>query len=211
MPTAGSGAVLAKCEQQNPGGSVKDRIALSMIETAEAAGLKESQVVLYPMPAGGSFDRRLEHDHAIEAVAIAKAVGKPVQLTWSRWQEHLAGWPRPPVSAVMAAKVAPGGTLTGWKARLAMPASGHEFGQRLFGAPQFLDLAFQFGDRLLEIEEVRVHSRFALRPSPAATRQCSPRGAVVKSACAGRFRYGGGFGCMRRLSRAERAPTKPAL
>ncbi|HPH28517.1 MAG TPA: cysteine synthase A [Pseudomonadota bacterium] len=39
MPTAGSGAVLAKCEQQNPGGSVKDRIALSMIETAEAAGL----------------------------------------------------------------------------------------------------------------------------------------------------------------------------
>lgn len=39
MPTTGSGAVLAKCEQQNPGGSVKDRIALSMIETAEAAGL----------------------------------------------------------------------------------------------------------------------------------------------------------------------------
>ncbi len=100
---------------------------------AEAAGLNESQVVLYPMPAGGSFDRRLEHDHAIEAVAIAKAVGRPVQLTWSRWQEHLAGWPRAPVSAVMAAKVAAGGALTGWKARLSMPPSGHEFGQRLFG------------------------------------------------------------------------------
>ncbi len=100
---------------------------------AEAAGLKESQVVLYPMPAGGSFDRRLEHDHAIEAVAIAKAVGKPVQLTWSRWQEHLAGWPRAPVSAVMAAKVSANGAPTSWKARLATPASGREFGQRLFG------------------------------------------------------------------------------
>ena len=30
--------VVAKCEQQNPGGSVKDRIALGMIEAAEAAG-----------------------------------------------------------------------------------------------------------------------------------------------------------------------------
>ncbi|MEO7739262.1 MAG: molybdopterin cofactor-binding domain-containing protein, partial [Novosphingobium sp.] len=100
---------------------------------AEAAGVHERNVVLYPMPAGGSFDRRLEHDHAIEAAIIAREVGKPVQLTWSRWQEHIAGWPRTPVAAVMAAKVAPGGAITGWKARLAMPSSSHEFGRRLFG------------------------------------------------------------------------------
>ena len=61
---------------------------------ATAADVSERNTVLYPMPAGGSFDRRLEHDHAIEVAAIARAVGKPVQLTWSRWQEHLAGWPR---------------------------------------------------------------------------------------------------------------------
>jgi cysteine synthase A len=35
----GGATVLAKCEQQNPGGSVKDRIALSMIEAAEDKGL----------------------------------------------------------------------------------------------------------------------------------------------------------------------------
>jgi cysteine synthase A len=34
-----SAAVWGKCEMMNPGGSVKDRIALAMIETAERAGL----------------------------------------------------------------------------------------------------------------------------------------------------------------------------
>jgi len=39
MAAPGGATVLVKCEQQNPGGSVKDRIALSMIEAAEEAGL----------------------------------------------------------------------------------------------------------------------------------------------------------------------------
>ena len=39
MPDAESAHILCKCEQQNPGGSVKDRIALSMIEAAERDGL----------------------------------------------------------------------------------------------------------------------------------------------------------------------------
>lgn len=99
---------------------------------AEAAGVAARDCILYPMPAGGSFDRRLEHDHAVEAAAIARAVGRPVQLTWSRWQEHVAGPPRPPVTAVLAARTDPAGRVVGWKARLALPASAHEFGRRLF-------------------------------------------------------------------------------
>jgi cysteine synthase A len=48
--TAGARAeVLAKLEFQNPGGSVKDRIALSMIEAAEAAGkLGPDTIILEP-------------------------------------------------------------------------------------------------------------------------------------------------------------------
>jgi isoquinoline 1-oxidoreductase beta subunit len=99
---------------------------------AEAAGVPLRDCVLYPMPAGGSFDRRLEFDHAIEAAAIARAIGRPVQLTWSRWQEHVAGWPRTPVAAVMAAKTDSSGAIAGWKARLALPATAREFGRRLF-------------------------------------------------------------------------------
>jgi cysteine synthase A len=38
MPGAGAADVVAKCEQMNPGGSVKDRPALAMIEAAEREG-----------------------------------------------------------------------------------------------------------------------------------------------------------------------------
>ena len=100
---------------------------------AKALGLGFDDVVLYPMPAGGSFDRRLEHDHAIEAALIAREAGRPVQLVWSRWQEQLALRPRPPVAAVLAARTGEAGFIDTFRARLAMPSSALEFGRRLFG------------------------------------------------------------------------------
>ncbi len=46
FPTA---EVWVKCERQNPGGSIKDRIALAMIETAEAEGiLKPGGTIIEP-------------------------------------------------------------------------------------------------------------------------------------------------------------------
>lgn len=103
------------------------------IAAGRAIGLSPEDVVLYPMAAGGSFDRRLEHDHAIEAAIIANEIGRPVQLTWSRWQEHLMTRPRPAVAARLAATVDTAGNVTAWNARLAMPPAAQEFGRRLFG------------------------------------------------------------------------------
>ena len=99
----------------------------------KALGMSKDDVVLYPMPAGGSFDRRLEHDHAIEAALIAREAGRPVQLTWSRWQEQLALRPRPPVAAVLSARLGENGYIDTFRARLATPPSAQEFGRRLFG------------------------------------------------------------------------------
>lgn len=99
---------------------------------ARAVGLSVSDVVLYPMAIGGSFDRRLEFGHAIEAAVIAKAIGKPVQLTWARREEFRAGLPRTPVVAVMAARVDTEGGVAGWRARITVPATAREFGRRLF-------------------------------------------------------------------------------
>ena len=38
LPRAGGAAVLAKVESRNPGGSVKDRIGVAMVEAAERSG-----------------------------------------------------------------------------------------------------------------------------------------------------------------------------
>ncbi|MBS1240191.1 MAG: xanthine dehydrogenase, partial [Proteobacteria bacterium] len=99
---------------------------------AETLGISLRDVVLYPMPAGGSFDRRLEIDHAIEVALIAREIGRPVQLVWSRWQEALAGRPRTPVAAMMAAKTSDSGHIASWRARLALPPTAQEFAERQF-------------------------------------------------------------------------------
>ncbi|GGD86221.1 aldehyde dehydrogenase [Tsuneonella deserti] len=101
---------------------------------AKAVGLSPNDVVLYPLAAGGSFDRRLEHDHAIEAAVIAAEVGAPVQLVWSRWQEMIAGRPRAPLACLASAWTArEDGTPQALRLRVAMPATTKEFGARLFG------------------------------------------------------------------------------
>ena len=100
---------------------------------ARALDLALTDVTLYPLPAGGSFDARLEHDHAVEAALIARAVGRPVQLVWSRWQEHLATRPRAPAAAQLSARIASDGALAALGIKVAMPATAREFGARLFG------------------------------------------------------------------------------
>lgn len=100
---------------------------------AAALGLSPGKVILYPVMSGGSFDARLETPHAVEAALIAREVGRPVQLTWSRWQEALGARPRPPASAVLWARTDPdGGAVLAWKTRIATPAAAREFGQRMF-------------------------------------------------------------------------------
>ena len=99
---------------------------------AKAMGVAPSDVVLYPLAAGGSFDRRLEHEVGIEAASIAREVGRPVQLVYSRRQEALRGWPRTPVAAVLAAKTVAGGGIAAWRTRIAVPSTNREFAARLF-------------------------------------------------------------------------------
>lgn len=99
---------------------------------AKALDMAADSVVLYPMPAGGSFDRRLEHDHAIEAALIAREMGRPVQLVWSRWQEQLMLRPRAPLAAVLSARTGPQGYIDTFRARVATPPTAQESGRRLF-------------------------------------------------------------------------------
>lgn len=106
---------------------------LARSAAAKALGISTSNVVLYPVAAGGSFDRRLDHSIAIEVALLAREAGRPVQLTWSRWQEHVASYPRMPAACLMGASLTADGTMATMRARLAGPPAMLEFGRRLFG------------------------------------------------------------------------------
>ncbi|MFN4020641.1 MAG: molybdopterin cofactor-binding domain-containing protein [Erythrobacter sp.] len=105
------------------------------IAAARAIGIATEDVALYPMPAGGSFDARLEHDHAIEIAQIAKQLGRPVQLTWPRRDELIRSRPRAPAWLLLGAQLSKNedGAIDALRVRIATPPAAQEFGQRLFG------------------------------------------------------------------------------
>lgn len=105
------------------------------IAAARAIGIATEDVALYPMPAGGSFDARLEHDHAIEIALIARELGRPVQLTWPRRSEMIRSRPRAPAWLLLGAQLSRSnpGAIEALRLRIATPPSAREFGKRLFG------------------------------------------------------------------------------
>jgi len=72
--------VIAKVEFFNPGGSVKDRIALAMIEDAEQRGLLKPGATIIE-PTSGNTGVGLALISAVKGYNLVKAYGATVQLT----------------------------------------------------------------------------------------------------------------------------------
>lgn len=109
------------------------------IAAARAIDIPVEDVALYPMPAGGSFDARLEHDHAIEIALIAREIARdgprPVHLTWPRRDELIRSRPRAPAWMLLSAQLSnlEDGAIEAMRLRIATPPAAREFGKRLFG------------------------------------------------------------------------------
>src|SRR5580704_11930494 len=58
---------------------------------AQASGVKAENVHIHNTFSGGGFGRRLGPDEVAQAVAVSKAVGKPVKLIWTREEEIRQG------------------------------------------------------------------------------------------------------------------------
>ncbi len=101
---------------------------------ASALGMAEDKITLFAMPAGGSFGIAMEHDAAVQAALIAQAMQRPVQLCWTRTEEILQDFPRAPARARMTATLSSGATIDSWQASIAVPATRHQWRDRMTGA-----------------------------------------------------------------------------
>lgn len=108
-------------------------ISFTRAAVARALGLKDSHVVVYQTLVGGGFGHKVEVDAAIQAATIARRVGRPVQLIWSRLQDSIAGYPRPPARARLAATLDGDKMIAAWDATIAAPATSAEMMARLTG------------------------------------------------------------------------------
>ncbi len=63
----------------------------ALVLAAEASGVKPENVYVHNTFSGGGFGRRLGPDEVTQAVAISRAVGKPVKLIWTREEEIRQG------------------------------------------------------------------------------------------------------------------------
>ncbi len=107
--------------------------ARARIAAADAAGVGVSDVVVHPMLIGGGFGARLETDAVEQAAWLAVLLKRPVNLVWTRGEEIQRGRHRPAAIALMAARLAPGGSILGWSAKIASPETGRELARRLVG------------------------------------------------------------------------------
>src|SRR5438309_11022234 len=62
---------------------------------AQAVGLDADQVKVNVTLLGGGFGRRLEHDYAVEAALLSKAIHAPVKITWTREDDMRCSTYRP--------------------------------------------------------------------------------------------------------------------
>ncbi|MBT7952981.1 MAG: xanthine dehydrogenase family protein molybdopterin-binding subunit [Gammaproteobacteria bacterium] len=94
-------------------------------------GRKEEDIVVHVTAAGGAFGRKGKCDYVHEAAAISKAVGVPVQLTWSREEDMRTGYYHSINAQHLEAGLDKDGNISAWLQRAAFPSIGSTFNPSL--------------------------------------------------------------------------------
>lgn len=104
---------------------------LTLQAVAETLGMRDEQVTVHVVSAGGSFGRRLFHDPAILAAQVSQRIGRPVKLMYTRQDDLQHGRTRP--ASVHHVRVSvTNGRITSFEHRMAGPLVDfrHGFGER---------------------------------------------------------------------------------
>jgi CO/xanthine dehydrogenase Mo-binding subunit len=96
---------------------------------AQAVGLDPDQVKVNVTLMGGGFGRRLEHDYAVEAALVSKAVQAPVKVIWTREDDMRSSTYRPASLHQLSAVVDREGWPAAFTHRLIAPSISGQKGQ----------------------------------------------------------------------------------
>ena len=89
---------------------------------ARVTGLDPAAVRVHFTRAGGGFGRRLLSDFGAEAATVSKAVGRPVQIVWTREEDLRQDFYRPCGMHRLRAGLDASGRLIAWDQHLANPS-----------------------------------------------------------------------------------------
>jgi len=95
---------------------------------ARIAGVSPDRVSVHTTMLGGGFGRRSQTDFVADAVHTSKAVGKPVQVVFTREDDTRAGYYRPMAYNELAAGLDGNGTPVAWVHKIASPSILEGFG-----------------------------------------------------------------------------------
>jgi len=96
---------------------------------ATAVGLDPDQVKVNVTLMGGGFGRRLEHDYAVEAALVSKAIGGPVKVIWTREDDMRFSTYRPASLHQLSATLDAAGWPVAFAHRIVAPSISGQKGQ----------------------------------------------------------------------------------
>lgn len=127
---------------------------------AKLLDLPPAKVIVRTTLMGGGFGRRYMADYPAEAAQIAKIVGKPVQLVWSREDDMTHDFYRPAACHVMRGAVNEAGHPLFWSHTIASTAIG-----ALWGSPDKLEESEVGGAKQMPYAIANVRLEYAAVPS----------------------------------------------